>query len=371
MVLNEFLRATNVANKFFSETQFIELLSECSAIAQNAKAGTVENWHNLVYEQLAKIDQAIVNFQTTESTILIENEYLQLVNSGLIIFDFQNIIRNAFEDILTADTSINVLVGQVQSLKANTEKIVASLEGVGIDAVSPEERDENIVRFDFTHLSEITNLKELYTTSRQLNIHLRSLAKLDPDTTINDIEIAVLSKSSPLEISAWITKKVAEIINVVVGSILDNYQKIQELQLMSEHIKQAKLDTNDKAIESVLKERRAKFEVDIIDDLTKKLIKDCPSESCNGNKNEIETGVRKAVEYFIDQTSKGLEVRVFPTAAEIQADSKDIIQSYEGQRLQAQEVLGKLPARAVKEVSDSKDNVEVAVEENPTAEVLV
>jgi hypothetical protein len=212
---------------------------------------------------------------------------------------------------------------------------------VGIETPEVEERDSSVASFEFTNLTNISNLKELNVTSRLLNTHLRSLSKLDLSTTPSDIEIHTVSKSSPLVVTAWVSKKVAEALNKIISGAIDNFKKIQELRQMEENIRGQKLDNRSKKIEIALQERRAELEVQVIGSLSAELMRRFPEESPNGTKEEVRSGVESAVEYLITQTSKGLEIRVLPTKEDVQNEThgRDVIQKYEHILIESESVL--------------------------------
>jgi hypothetical protein len=351
MVLKEFLTDLKVATDFFSETNFDDLINECVAIAEQAKAGSLENWRESLEKQIEQIDEVTLNFEVNNAVVLIENTYLNESANGFITYSYRSVLNGIFSDIINADTELRALVEDIRSLKTHSSQIRSALDAVGIVPPEPEENDANLAAFEFKQTSNIGNLKELYGTARHLHMHLRSIAKLDLDTPVGDIEIAVLSKSSPFSLKAYISKKMADALNKILGGILDNLKKMQELRSMEESIRQQKLDTRSKKLELALKTRRAEMEIEVIGHITKQLMRRFPDESRNGTRSEVQTGVEKAVEYFITQTNNGLEIRVIPSKSEIQSDTsgESAVRHYQEKLIEADKIIKQIPDTVINE----------------------
>lgn len=357
VLLKEFLQDLNTADEFLSQTSFINVIAETANIASNAKNGISSNWQEILAEQINKVSELISEFETKTSTILIENTYLSNTDEGKEILTISLVLNSFFEDIITADTKVMTFVDQLNVFKSHTNQIRMSLNQVGVELPPLEQREMNLARFEFKFKTDVKNLNELSLATKKLNMHLLALAKLDPELITGDIDIALMSKSSPLAVAAWISSKVANALNKIVGGALDNIKKGQEIAIMSEHLKQAKLDTSDRAIESSLKQRRAQFETELLDQLTIDLIEGYPDSGVNGTRSEVESGVKEAAKYFITQTNRGMEVKVLPSNVEMKSESSSrrVIQNYTVQQLEAEKIFRQLPGHIEKD-SDEENN---------------
>ncbi len=347
MILKEFLSDIKIVSDFLNSTDLVGQIRTCATIAEGAKSGTETDWRTVLSNKFDEINDIVLGFESKNATLLIENTYLKASNDGGLITNYREAISRIFEDIITADAQTTALAEQLQTFKTHTEQILGGFQTVGVELPQLEASDLNLAMFEFKYSTDISNLKELSGTSRLLNMHLRSICKLDLTIPTTDIEISVVSKSSPLAIKAWLSKKTADVLNKIISDGLENFKKIQELRSMSESIRQQKLDTRGKKLELALQQRRAELEIQVIDNITNQLMRRFPDDSQNGTKNEVEVGVKKAVDYFITQTSKGLEIRVLPTASDITSDEqgKTVIQKYQHKLEEAEEILKQLPER--------------------------
>ncbi|MDB5165536.1 MAG: hypothetical protein JWM00_426 [Candidatus Saccharibacteria bacterium] len=359
MVLKEFLQDLDITTEFFNFTGFIDNFAVTANIAQNAKNGTSSDWRTELDAQITIIDEAVLSFEVSQSTLLIENSYIEASDSAYTILNYRSTLINIFDDILTADVEINRHSEELRTFRANTVQIKDSLEEVGINIPKQEEHDGYLVKFEFKQLSDFDSMGKLGATGHALNRHIRSLMKLDPDAPLKDIEISTVSKSSPFMISVWLTKKAADAINAIIGGGLENYKKMQEIQVLNEDVKKAKLGTRSAQIGVILDEARADLELSVINELKNDLMVGYPPEGPNGTKSEVEEGVAKAIQYLVSQTGKGLEVKVLPPTTDINSDAtgRDIIKEYAQKRIRAEQIMKQLPNSI--ESDDSADEVEV------------
>lgn len=318
MVTDEFLRSIRNIQDFFAETGFISQVQTFADIASNAKSGSQPNWREALTARFEEIDNLIISFEQKHNIVLEENAAAKLSPLIGTIADYKSVINGFFNDIITADSEVRGYAANLESARAQLEQLSQSLTVLGIETPpAPDNPELDVATFEFKHATDINNLKSLGKAASELDKHIRALSKLDSKNLPSDVEIITLSKSSPLVVTAWVTGQVAKVLNKIVSDALDNAKKVQELRSMEEDIKSKKLDNDNKEIQNSLREVRADFEKKIIENITIDLVGNQPDETRNGVRNEIHKGVKDAVEYFVVQTSKGLEVRVLPSHSEI------------------------------------------------------
>jgi len=356
MVLNEFLFDLDVANDFLEESTFIDLIAQTANIAQNAVSGAIPDWRSELDAQLTRLDEYVYGFETERPTLLIENTYLKMTDEGSVLYNYRSILEEIFQNILTAVTRINELSENLRTFATHTKQVLSGLGVVGIEAPEEEEHDGQLVRFEFKDGSDFNTLRELGTVGRNLNVHIRSLVKIDPEATMPDIEFHTISKSSPFNLSAWLTKNVANAINTIIGGGLDNFKKVQEIQVLREDVKRAKIGTRSDEVDLILKEAKAGLELRVIEKITDQLMVNYPDEGPNGTKAEVGEGVKKAVEYLVAKTSQGMEVKVIPAQAEMKSSDhgREIIEQYSQQKTINEEIMKQIP----QSVNDTEEEVQ-------------